>query len=96
MVIAEAERDGFQSGGHFRGAVFDHLLKVAPFCTLHEIMSVLPYKTGPVGGFRARHLQLRVGGMKGHTNARDCRRTRLVRQTRNYIPLVTLVNRIAR
>ena len=34
--------------------------------------------------------------MKGHTNARDCRRTRLVQQTRNYKPLVTLVNKMAR
>ena len=97
VVIAEAERDGVKGGGHFRGAVFDHSLQVAPFCTLHGMMSILPYKRGPVGGFRAWHLQLGVGGMEGHTNARDCRRTRrLVQQTRNYKPLVTLVNRIAR
>ena len=96
VVIAEAERDGFQSGGHFRGAVFDHSLQVAPFCTLHGLMSMLPYKTGPVGGFRARHLQLGVGVMMGHTNATDCRRTRLVQQTRNHKPMVTLVNTIAR
>ena len=96
VVIAEAERDGVKGGGPFRGAVFDHSLQVAPFCTLHGMMGILPYKRGPVGGFRAWHLQLGVGGMKGHTNARDCRRTRLVQQTRNYKPLVTLVNKMAR
>ena len=26
VVIVEAERDGYGSGGHFRGVVFDHLL----------------------------------------------------------------------
>ena len=56
VVIVEAERDGHMSGGHFRGAVFDHSLQVAPFCTLHGMMSMLPYNTRPVGGFRARHL----------------------------------------
>ena len=96
VVIADPERDGVKGGGHFRGAVFDHSLQVAPFCTLHGMMGVLPYKRGPVGGFRAWHLQLGVGGMKGHTNASDCRRTRLVQQTRNYKPLVTLVNKMAR
>ena len=96
VVIDEAERDGVKIGGHFRGAFFDHSLRVAPFCTLYGMMSMLPYKTGLVGGFRARHLQLGVGGMKGHTNGRDCRRTRLVQQTRNHMPLVTLVNKIAR
>ena len=96
VVIAEAERDGVKGGGHFRGAVFDHSLQVAPFCRLHGTMSMLPWKRGPVWGVRAWHLHLRVGGMKGHANARDCRRTRLVQQTRNYKPLATLVNRIAR
>ena len=96
VVIAEAERDGVKGGGHFRGAVFDHSLRVAPFCTLHGMMSISQYKRGSVRGFRAWHLQLRVGGMKGHTNARDRRRTRLVQQTRNYKPLVTLVHKIAR
>ena len=96
VVIVEAERHGFKSGGHFRGAVFDHSLRVGPFCTLHGMMSMLPYKRGPVGGLRAWHLQLAVGGMKGHTNARDCRRTRPVQQTRNYKPLATLMNKIAR
>ena len=95
VVIAEAERNGVKGGGHFRGAVFDHSLQVAPFCTLHGMMGIPPYKRGPVGGFRAWHLQLGVGGMKGHTNARDCRRTRLLQQTRNYKPLVTLVNKMA-
>ena len=80
VVIDEAERDGVKAGGHFRGAVFDHSLQLAPFCTLHGMMGILPYKRGPVGGSRAWHLQLGVGGMKGHTNARDCRRTRLVQQ----------------
>ena len=96
VVIAEAERDGIKGVGHFRGAVFDHSLQVAPFCTLHGMMSILPYRRGPVGGFRAWHLQPGVGGMKGHTNARDCRCTRLVQQTRNYKPHVTLVNKRAR
>ena len=59
-------------------------------------MSMLPYRSGPVGGFRVLHLQLGVGGMKGHINSTDFRQTRLVQQTRNYKPLVTLVNRIAR
>ena len=96
VVIAEAKRDGVKGGGRFRGAVFDDWLQVAPFCTLHGMMGILPYKRGPVGGFRAWHLQLGVGCMKGHTNARDCRTTRLVQQTRNYKPLVTLVNKMAR
>ena len=78
VVIAEAERVGVKGGGHFRGAVFDHSLQVAPFCTLHGMMGILAYKRGPVGGSRAWHLQLGVGGMKGHTNARDCHCTRLV------------------
>ena len=57
---------------------------------------MLPWKRGPVGGIRVWHLQLGVGGMKGHDNARDCRCTRLVQQTRNYKPLATLVKGIAR
>ena len=96
VVIAEVERDRVKGGGHFRGAIFDHSLQLAPFCTLHGNMSTLPHKRGPVGAFRAWHLQLGVGGMKGHTNARDCRCTRLVQQTRHYKPLVTLVNKMAR
>ena len=96
VVIAEAERDGVKGGGHFRGAVFDHSLQVAPFCTLHGVMGILAYMRGPVGGLRAWHLQLGVGGMKGQTNATDCRRTRLVQRTRNYKPSVTLVNKMAR
>ena len=96
VVIAEAERDGVKAEGHFRGAVFDHSLQVAPFCTLHGMMGILAYKRGPVGGVRAWHLQLGVGGMKGHTNATDGRRTRLVQRTRSYKPLVTLVNKMAR
>ena len=96
VVIAEAERDAVKAGGHFRGGAFDHSLQVAPFCTLHGMMGILAYKRGPVGGVRAWHLQLGVGGMKGHTNATDCRRTRLVQRTRNYKPLVTLVNKMAR
>ena len=96
VVIAKAEPDAVKGGGHFRGAVFDHSLQVAPFCTLHGMMSILPYKCGAVRMFRAWHLQLGVGGMKGQTDARDCRRTRLVQHTRNYKPLVTLVNKMAR
>ena len=42
--------DGVKAGGHFRGAVFDHSLQVAPFCTLHGMMGILAYKRGPVGG----------------------------------------------
>ena len=60
------------------------------------MMGILAYKRGPVGGVTAWHLQLGVGGMKGHTNATDCRCTRLVQRTRNYKPLVTLVNKMAR
>ena len=78
VVIAEAEGDGHGSGGHFRGAVFDHSLEVAAFCTLHGMMSMLPYRTWPVVGFRVRHLQLGVGGMKGQNSATDFRHTRLV------------------
>ena len=77
-VIAEAEGDGYGSGDHFRGAVFDHSLQVAPVCTLHGMMSMLPYRTGSVGGVRVRQLQEGVGGMKGQINATDFRHTRLV------------------
>ena len=59
-------------------------------------MSMLPYRTALVGGFRARHLQLGVGGVKGHIIARDVRHRRLVQNTRKYNPLVTLVTPIAR
>ena len=79
VVIAEAERDGYGSGGHFRGAVFDHSLQVAPFCTLHGMLSMLPYRTAPIGAYKVRHLQLGVGGMKGHIIATDFRHTCLVR-----------------
>ena len=92
VVIAEAERDGHGSDGHLWAAVFDHSLQVAPFCTLHRIMSMLPYRTGSVGGSRVRHLRLGVGGMKGHNNATHFHHTCLVQQTRNYKPLATLVN----
>ena len=78
------------------GAVFDHSLQEPPFCTLHGMMSMLPYRTGPAGGVRVRHLQLGLGGMKGYKNATEFRHTRLVQQTRGYKPLVTLVNQIAR
>ena len=57
VVIAQAERDGYESGGHFRGAFFNHSLQVAPFCTLHRMMSMFPYRTGPIGGFRVWLLQ---------------------------------------
>ena len=59
------------------------------------MMSMLPYRTGLVEGFRVRHLQLGVGGDEGHSNATLFRHTRLVQQMRNYNPLVTLVNQIA-
>ena len=78
IVIAGVERGGYGSGGHFRGAVFDHSLQVAPFCTLHGVMGILPYTTAPVGGFRLRRLQLGVGDMKGHTIATDSRHARPV------------------
>ena len=42
VVIAEAKRDGYASGGHYRRAVYDHSLPVAPRCTLHAIMTHLP------------------------------------------------------
>ena len=80
----------------FWGVVFDHSLYVAPFCTLHGMMRMLPYRRGRVGGLRVPLLWLGVGGMKGHNNATNFRHTRLVQQTRNYKPLVTLVNPIAR
>ena len=96
VVIAEAARDGYGSGGHFRGTVFDHSLRVALFCALQAMVSMLPYMTGPIGWFRVQHLQPRVVGMKGHNNATHFRHTRLVQQTRNYKPLVTLVNQIAK
>ena len=96
VVNAEAQHDCHVSGGHFRGAVFDHSLQVAPFCTLYGMMSMLPYRTRPVGGFRVRHLQLEVGGMKGHNNATHFCHTHLVQQARNYKPMVALVHQIAR
>ena len=75
VVFAEAERDGYWSGGHFRGAVFDHSLQVAPFCTLHGMMNMLPYRNAPVGGVKMGHFQLGVGGMKGHIIATEFRHT---------------------
>ena len=78
-VVVVAQRDGYGSGGHFHGAVFDHTLQVASFCTLHGMMSMLPCRTAPVGWFRVRQLQLGVGGMRGHIIATNFRCTRLVR-----------------
>ena len=95
VVIAEVERDAFRRGGHFRGAIFDHSLHVAPFCTFLGMMSMWPYRTAPFGGLRVWHLQLGVGGMKGHIIATDFRHTRLVRQTCQYKALLTLVYQIA-
>ena len=95
VVIAKAERDGYGSGRNFRGAVFDHSLQVALFCTLHGMMTMLPYSTAPVGGFRVRHLQLVVGVMKGHIIATDLRHTRLVQQTRTHAPAMGIVTQWA-
>ena len=70
--------------------------KYLPFCTLHGMMSMLPCRTGPRGGFRVWHLQLGLGGMKAPINATNLHHTPLVQHTHNYKPLLTLVNRIAR
>ena len=66
VVVAGAQCDGYGSGGHFRGAVSDPSLQVAPVCTLHRMMSILPCKTAPCEGFKVRHWQLGVGGVKGY------------------------------
>ena len=58
-------------------------------------MSMLAYTTAPVEGFKVRHLQPGVGGMKGHIIAIDLDHTSVVRQTGQYKPLVTMVNHIA-
>ena len=43
IIIGEAERDGFRSGGRFRGASYDRSLQVAPLCVLHGIMGTVVY-----------------------------------------------------
>ena len=50
VLIAEAARFVVKGGRPFRGAVIDHSLQVAPFCTVHGMMSMLPWKRGPMGG----------------------------------------------
>ena len=35
-VIAKAERDGYESGGHFRGTVFGHSLRVVSVVKLSK------------------------------------------------------------
>ena len=92
VVIDEVERYGYGTRGHFWGVVFDHSLHVAPFCTLHGMMSMLPYTTAAIGGFTVRHLQLGFGAMKGHIIMANLRQRSLVRRTLKCKPLVTLVN----
>ena len=55
VIIGDAERDAYGGAGHFRVALFDHSLRVALFCTLHGMMSMLPYRLGLDEGFRVRH-----------------------------------------
>ena len=57
---------------------------------------MLLHRSGPLGGFKVRHLQLGVGGMKGHVNAAHFYHTRPVQRTCNCKPMVTLANRFAR
>ena len=78
IAIGEAERDERRRGGHYRGASYDRSLQVAPLCVLHGILGTLVYTRGTFGQFYLRRLQLGVGGSKGHTTKRDCRRSRLV------------------
>ena len=96
ILIGEAERDGFQGGGHFRGASYDRWLQVAPLCVLHGIMGTLVYRRETFGQFSLRRLLLGVGGSKGHTRKGDVRRSRLVHGTREQGPFLLMVNHIAR
>ena len=52
VVVAEEECNGYRSGCHRRGAVFDHSLQVPSFCTVNGMIGMLPYRTAPVGEFR--------------------------------------------
>ena len=88
IIIGEAQRDGFRSGGRFRGASYDRALQVAPLCVLHGIMGTLVYTREALGHFSLRRLQLGVGVSKGHTGKRDLPRTRLVQGTQEHGPLV--------
>ena len=81
IIIGEAGRDEFRSGGHFRGASYDRSLQVAPLCVLHGIMGTLVYTREALKHFSQRRVQLGVGGIKGHTGKRDLCRTRLVQVT---------------
>ena len=91
VVIAEAIQWSPFSGSSLRSPMAGR-----PLLHIAGVMSMLLYRAGPVGRFRVQHLQLGIGGMKRHNNATNFRHTRLVQQTRNYKPLVTLVNQIAR
>ena len=95
IIIGEAEKDGFQSGGPFRGATYDRDLQVPPLSFLHGVMRTLVYTREALGTFSLQRLQLGVGGSKGHTGQKDVHRTRLVQGTLMHGPLVLMVNRIA-
>ena len=96
IVIGEAERDGRRQGEHYGGASHDRSLQVAPLCVLHGIMGTLVYTKEKLGQFSLRRLQPCVGGSKGHTTKRDCRRSRLVQGTQEHGLLMMMVNHIAR
>ena len=96
IIIGEAERDGFRSGGHFRGASCDRSLQVAPLCVLHGIMGTLVYTREALGHFSLQRLQLGVGSSKGHTRKRDVRWSWLVQGTQEHGPHLLMVNHIAR
>ena len=96
ILIGEAERDGFRSGGYFRGASYDCSLHVAPLCVLHGIMGTLVYTRETFGQFSLQKLHLGVDGSKGHTGKGGVRRSRLVHGTQEHCPLVFMVNHIAR
>ena len=78
IVIGEAERDGRRRGGHYRGAIYDRSLQVAPLCVLHGIMGTLVNTRETSQHFCLPRLQFGVGGSKGHTPKGDCRWSRLV------------------
>ena len=96
IIIGEAERDWFWSGGHFRGANYDRSLQVALFCVLHGIMATLVYTSEALRPFSLGQVQLGVGGIKGHTRKRDVRRTRVVQGTQEHAPIALMVNHTAR
>ena len=96
IILGEADRDGFRSGGHFRGASYDRSMHIAPFCVLHGIMGTLGYTREVLRHFSLRRVQRGVGGIKGHTGKRDVRRTQLVQGTQEHGPFMLTVNHIAR